>query len=35
MTEIVRPGTVDWTGDNTFIYLKEDQAADWSALALS
>ncbi|RRD57538.1 NAD-dependent dehydratase [Comamonadaceae bacterium OH2545_COT-014] len=29
-----RPGAVDWTGDNPFVYLKTDPAGDWSALAL-
>jgi hypothetical protein len=30
----VRPGAVDWTGDNPFIYLKTDKAGDYSCLAL-
>ncbi len=30
----VRPGVVEWTGDNPFVYLKEDPAGDWSTLAL-
>jgi hypothetical protein len=34
MINTVRPGSVDWTGDNPFIYLKTDPAGDWSALAL-
>ena len=34
MIETVKPGTVDWTGDNPFIYLKTDGDADWSCLAL-
>lgn len=34
MITSVRPGAVDWTGDNPFIYLKTDPAGDWSALAL-
>lgn len=34
MITTVKPGAVDWTGDNPFIYLKTDPAADWSALAL-
>lgn len=34
MITTVRPGAVDWTGDNPFIYLKTDPAGDWSALAL-
>lgn len=31
----VNRGRVDWTGDNPGIYLKTDEAGDWSALALS
>ncbi|MFB7223248.1 hypothetical protein [Streptomyces sp. NPDC056227] len=34
MADVVRPGKVDWTGDNPFIYLKTDPAGDWSALSL-
>lgn len=34
MITTVRPGSVDWTGDNPFIYLKTDPAGDWSTLAL-
>lgn len=34
MKTTVRPGPVDWTGDNPFIYLKTDPAGDWSTLAL-
>jgi len=35
MQHTVRKGTVDWTGDNPFIYLKRDPAdADWSSLSL-
>jgi hypothetical protein len=34
MSGPVRPGSVEWTGDNPFIYLKRDPAGDWSALAL-
>lgn len=34
MLETVRPGIVDWTGDNPFLYLKEDPAGDWSSLSL-
>lgn len=34
MITTVRPGAVDWTGDNPFIYLKTDPAGDWSSLAL-
>lgn len=30
----VRPGPVEWTGDNPFIYLKTDAAGDWSSLSL-
>ncbi len=30
----VRPGTVEWTGDNPFIYLKTDLDRDWSSLSL-
>lgn len=31
---VVRPGTVAWTGDNPFIYLKSDPAGDWSSLSV-
>lgn len=34
MTEAVRPGTVDWTGDNPFIYLKPEGEDAWSSLSL-
>ncbi|WP_137389022.1 NAD-dependent dehydratase [Rhodoligotrophos defluvii] len=34
MTDTVRNGVVDWTGDNPYIYLKEDPAGDWSSLCL-
>jgi len=35
MQDTVRPGDVDWTGDNPFIYLKNDPpATDWSSLSL-
>lgn len=34
MVETVRPGRVDWTGDNPFIYLKTDPGGDWSSLSL-
>lgn len=34
MLETVRQGIVDWTGDNPFIYLKNDPAGDWSSLSL-
>jgi len=34
MLETVRQGEVDWTGDNPFIYLKEDPAGDWTSLSL-
>lgn len=35
MQDTVRPGDVDWTGDNPFIYLKHDPAApDWASLSL-
>ena len=34
MIDTVRPGAVDWTGDNPFIYLKQDPAGDYSCLAL-
>lgn len=35
MKDTVRPGTVDWTGDNPFIYLKtEPSAPDWSSLSV-
>ena len=34
MITTVKPGAVDWTGDNPFIYLKTDPAGDWSTLAV-
>ena len=35
MTRVsINPGRVDWSGENPGIYLKEDPAADYSALAL-
>ncbi|HOE41013.1 MAG TPA: NAD-dependent dehydratase [Rhodoferax sp.] len=34
MITTVKPGAVDWTGDNPFIYLKTDPNGDWSTLAL-
>lgn len=35
MQHLLRKGTVDWTGDNPFIYLKQDPSgADWSSLSL-
>lgn len=34
MLETVRQGTVDWTGDNPFIYLKKTPEGDWSSLSL-
>jgi hypothetical protein len=34
MSTPVRPGAVEWTGDNPFIYLKTDPAGEWSTLAL-
>ena len=34
MPETVRPGQVDWTGDNPFVYLKTDPEGDWSSLSL-
>mgnify|MGYP001381097693 CR=1 FL=1 len=30
----IRSGKVDWTGDNPFIYMKEDPSGDWSSLSL-
>lgn len=30
----IKPGKVDWTGDNPFIYLKKDPAGEWTTLAL-
>lgn len=30
----IRTGTVDWTGDNPFIYLKTDPEGNWSSLSL-
>jgi hypothetical protein len=33
---VSRTGSVDWTGDNPFMYLKTDpEADDWSSLSLS
>ncbi|WP_432286219.1 hypothetical protein SLT36_05425 [Aminobacter sp. BA135] len=34
MTNGVRAGVVDWTGDNPFVYLKTDPSGDWSSLSL-
>ncbi|MGI9393006.1 MAG: hypothetical protein ACR2OY_00030 [Boseongicola sp.] len=35
MTRVsINPGRVDWSGENPGIYLKEDPASDYSALAL-
>jgi hypothetical protein len=34
MKDTIRPGTVAWTGDNPFVYLKTPGEDDWSALAL-
>ena len=34
MPDPIRSGAVEWTGDNPFIYLKEDPERDWSALSL-
>lgn len=34
MTNGVRAGIVDWTGDNPFVYLKTDPSGDWSSLSL-
>ncbi|MBK1779700.1 NAD-dependent dehydratase [Advenella sp. WQ 585] len=30
----IKTGTLDWTGDNPFIYLKTDPAQEWSSLSL-
>lgn len=30
----IKTGTLDWTGDNPFIYLKTDPDQDWSSLSL-
>ncbi len=30
----IKTGTLDWTGDNPFIYLKTDPGQDWSSLSL-
>lgn len=30
----IKTGTLDWTGDNPFIYLKTDTEQDWSSLSL-
>ncbi|UPL20756.1 NAD-dependent dehydratase [Alcaligenes faecalis] len=30
----IKTGTLDWTGDNPFIYLKTDPEQDWSSLSL-
>ena len=30
----IKTGTLDWTGDNPFIYLKTDAEQDWSSLSL-
>ncbi|MGW5124871.1 hypothetical protein ACWEQ7_12590 [Streptomyces sp. NPDC004069] len=34
MSDIVRSGKVDWTGDNPFVYLKTDPHGPWSSLSL-
>ena len=34
MTNGVRAGVVDWTGDNPFVYLTTDPSGDWSSLSL-
>lgn len=34
MTNGVRVGVVDWTGDNPFVYLKTDPSGDWTSLSL-
>ncbi|MCG7205096.1 hypothetical protein [Streptomyces arenae] len=34
MSDAVRPGKVDWTGDNPFVYLKTDPEGLWSSLSL-
>ena len=34
MSDVVQKGSIDWTGDNPFIYLKEDPAGPWNCLAL-
>jgi hypothetical protein len=31
---VVRPGSVAWTGDNPFIYLKTDPEGEWSSLSV-
>ncbi len=30
----IKTGTLDWTGDNPFIYLKTDMDQEWSSLSL-
>jgi hypothetical protein len=30
----IKTGTLDWTGDNPFIYLKTDPTQEWSSLSL-
>ena len=30
----INPGTVEWSGENPGIYLKEDPVGDYTALAL-
>ncbi len=30
----IKTGTLEWTGDNPFIYLKTDPEQDWSSLSL-
>ncbi len=30
----IKPGKVDWTGDNPFVYLKTDPNGDWSSLSV-
>ena len=34
MTRSVIDGTVEWTGDNPFIYLGEDERVGWASLSL-
>ena len=34
MNDILMRGPVDWSGDNPFIYLKEDASGPWTCLAL-
>lgn len=35
MQNVERSGSVDWTGDNPYMYLKTDPNGDWSSLSLS